>query len=218
MLVGGLLTLGLATLMHDEISLISTVVFAGIALGSAVAGLGSPTPAAGRARVAHPRVIRLGDLLSPVVVGGTLALLVAALIAVALTPRTAPTTGVTPATAVLMLAYTAAATVVLAVATRRALRAPRTATSPLELAWQDGFAARAAFDAWSVTALLAAGTLASALLPEPWLIGVALALALLPLLGTLLPPRQRFRTRLWDDREFEVTPEEIGVPEPGRTP
>jgi len=93
----------------------------------------------------------------------------------------------------------------------RAVRAPRVARTDLELAWQDGFVARSVIEASAVTTVASLGAVLLALFPAtaasgvPLLIGIA-ALALVSLWPR---PQQTFRRRLWNDRVFELTTEDL---------
>lgn len=168
-------------------------------------------------RVAHPRAVALSDLcptwwLATAGVSAASALVTCAVVvagAGAAGSVWQPSEGAIAGISVVVAALG------WALLLRRALTMPRSAHSDLELAWQDGFAARLVVEATGMMAVVGLTVLAAAAL-APWsgddpLPSLALALGSLGLAQLLGRQDYGFRTKLWGDRLFT----EADVAEPG---
>lgn len=191
----------------------------GMATGSSIAAATQvPTRAPG-ARITHARAVTIDDLQPRWLTAVTW--LVPAAATATVTWSALDGIGPRDGQALVMLAATLTALACFAVVAKQAVAAPRDAATDLELAWQDGFVARAVVEV--ATATIACGLTAVLLLAlEPGsTLGLPLVIAACAVgAAALLPqPQRTFRRRLWNDREFGLEPADLVAPgTAGRTP
>lgn len=193
----------------------------GMTLGTAVAAARQVPSAPPGPRVSHARALSVDDFAPrwlTIATWAAPALAVGVVVAASLLREDPWSARSSLAGAVVLVAAAVVGAAGFRFVSTRAVRAPRVARTDLELAWQDGFVARSVVEASAVTTVASLGAVVLALFPStaasgvPLLIGVA-ALALVALWPR---PQQTFRRRLWNDRVFELTTEDLEAA-PGRS-
>ncbi|GMA32244.1 hypothetical protein [Litorihabitans aurantiacus] len=186
----------------------------GMTFGSTLGAAGADPAPPADARVAHARDVSVDDLqprwLTALVWLVPAGAVVATGVVTAIRPDPwqAPGSGVA---AVVAAFATVAGLGLFAIVRHRALRTPRTARTDLELAWQDGFVARSVTLASTAVLVPALALLAIAIVPDAADGGLPFAVVMLIALGPILlaRPQRTFRRRLWDDRSFHLTSEDL---------
>lgn len=185
-------------------------------LGSAATSFSRfPSPTTDR-RVSHARDVVIGDLQPRWLTVLAWSSPVAAVVTVATAslvradPWSAPGSGYAVAVS---LAATLVALVGHAVVRHGALRAPRAARTDLELAWQDGFVSWSVVRTSLAVVVPAAAAATIAVVPAAVDSGIAFLPAVFLLVGLAASarPERTFRRRLWDDRVFELTPQDLAA-------
>lgn len=187
--------------------------FVGMATGSSIAAATQvPTRAPG-ARIAHARAVTIDDLQPRWLTVATWSVAVGATATVAW--RALDGDGRADAPALVMLAATILALIGFVVVSRRVVAAPRDAATDLELAWQDGFVARAVVEACAVVVVSGTTTILLIVLAPGGSLGLPLVIAVCVagVAGLWSHPQRTFRRRLWADREFGLEPADLVVPE-----
>lgn len=193
----------------------------GMTLGTAAAAAAQVPSAPPGPRVTHARALSVDDFAPRwlTVVTWTAPVLAVAAVAAASLAREEPWAARDSlAGAIVLMTAALLGLAGFSLVSARAIRAPRLARTDLELAWQDGFVGRSVIEASAVTAVASLGAVVLALFPATAASGVPLLIAVTALAVVALWPRpqQTFRRRLWNDRVFELTPEDLEAA-PGRS-
>ncbi len=186
--------------------------FLGMTLGSATAAATQPLTRSPGARIAHAQALSLDDFQPRWITGLTWGVpaLAGATFAVLAVTNPSWSWNAQQVGAALILAGSLVSLIGFVFVTRRVVNAPRDAGTDLELAWQDGFAARAVTEVATLT--IATSLTAFLLLVLPGVSnGIALvcAISAVGIAGMYLQLQRVFRTRIWQDRVFALEPADL---------